>query len=557
MVPSPLGFYSWHPTERTLITITPPWYDLPKFPSPLVYDAAYPRIILANSAFLFKPKKIFNLLRFSLQILVWRDMPKYAIMSTMFRRYRFISMLCVISFLVWAGVVLFFESMTWHENWKSKRIEYHFGVPKNNQIAPFVATGQEEKLSRSDLRLMVSLLGDPLYGMNAYLRLINNNHARIFPYLLNAVDKPLAGSIQSHIVRLIGREGHNEYVNRPLARRKLLTLINNGMAVSESITALGVVGLPSDIPFIKQIPHKSRELEAVKRIACARLGDAESMLLTARYLAEHGVVPVEQWHQKMGCMVGPPLNREIPYAEYIDREEFHRYYGQAVRKLNPESLIIQWSPIPDFTFLEGLRVKHLQITTTKAMNLEFTKHLQLETLEITFTQISDLSPLTSSNLKSLNLASCKGITSIEPLRGLALTNLVLYHADITDLSPLRGMPLEVLQLGSTKVKDLSPLKGAPLRELWISDNPSISDLSPLEGSPLTMLSAGLTSIKDLAPIKNCPLKHLSINGTNVTDLRPVEHMDLDYLYVTEKNIEYGIDFLKRVTEKMKKAPVYE
>jgi len=474
----------------------------------------------------------------------------------MFRRYRFISILCVTSFLLWAGIVLLLESMTWRENWRTKRIEYHFGVPRNNRIVPFVASGQQEKLSRSDLRLMVSLLGDPLYGMNAYLRLINNDHARIFPYLLNALDKPLAGSIQGNIVRLIRIEGHKEYVNRPLAREKLLAFINKGMAVSESIAALGVVGLPADIPLIKQIPQQSREFEAVKRIACARLGDDESMLLTARYLAEHGVIPVEQWHPKMGCMVGPPLNRDIPYAEYIDREEFHRYYGQAVRKLNPESLIIQWSPIPDFTFLEGLRIKHLQVTTTKVMNLEFTKQLPLETLEITFTQITDLSPLARSKLNTLDLASCKGITSIEPLRGLPLTKLGLYHADITDLSPLRGMPLEVLHLGSTKVTDLSPLKGAPLQELWIFDSPSISDLSPIEGAPLMILSAGRTSIKDLTPIKDCPLKHLSIYGTNVTDLRPVEHMNLDYLDVTEKNIEYGMDFVKRVTLKMEKAPKY-
>lgn len=447
--------------------------------------------------------------------------------------------------------------VTRHMQWKEDRIAYFFGGTKFTQSATIVASDLGKDMSRSDVRMLVGLLADPVYSRRAFAILMMQDHAKIFPYLLNVLDNPLKCTVPDDIVRLIGKEGRKEYVNRPLARKKLRALIKNGTAVRDSIAALGVVGMPADIQLIKAVEQKGKEFEAIKRIACARLGDAESMILTAKYLAAHGAVPVEQWHPTEGCVIGPPPKRDIPYAEYIDTKEFHRYYGQAVRELNPESLIIGWSPISDFTFLEGLRIRHLQISTSQTFNLEFTKHLPLETLEISFTSISDLSPLTGSNLKTLNLASCKRITSIEPLRGLALTKLVLFGTGITDLSPLKGMPLELIELGCTKVADLSPLKGAPLQELWIFNNPSISDLSPFEGAPLKILSAGGTSVEDLTPVRNCPLKHVSIDGTRVTDLRPIAHMDLDYLKVTEGNIKYGLDFVERVTAKMKKARKYD
>lgn len=464
--------------------------------------------------------------------------------------HRLIIFLCVASLAIYIVGILLCRVMIW----KEERFEYYFTMPENLQKTQ-EKPGQENHLSRFDLYLLLDKLGDPSYSGRAFGILMQQDHAAIFPYLLRMLDNPHTCCVPVNIVQLIEREGRNKYVDRSLARAKLRTLIQNGTAVRDCIKALGVVGMPDDIATIKAVKPTNKEMEFIRRMTCARLGDAESLQLTARYLAASGVVPVKYWHPSRDFWDNQESPyQDIPRAEYIDRKEFLHNYSQAIRELNPESLIIGWPQISDFTFLEGLRIKHLWIEPTKPYNLAFTKHLPLETLRISFTSVSDLSPLAGSHLTTLDLANCKQITNIEPLRGLALTNLVLFSTGVTDLSPVKGMPLESLSLDQTKISDLSPLKGAPLRKLWISNNPAIHDLSPLEGMPLEMLNASRTSIKDLTPLRNCPLKQVWIKDTPVTDLRPISHRDLDDLGVSEHNIQYGMDFVKRITEKMKKAP---
>ena len=47
-------------------------------------------------------------------------------------------------------------------------------------------------------------------------------------------------------------------------------------------------------------------------------------------------------------------------------------------------------------------------------------------------------------------------------------------------------------------------------------------------------------------IKGMPLKHLSIHRTAVTDLRPLQGMELEEIHLTPKNITQGLDILREM-----------
>ena len=65
---------------------------------------------------------------------------------------------------------------------------------------------------------------------------------------------------------------------------------------------------------------------------------------------------------------------------------------------------------------------------------------------------------------------------------------------------------------------------------------------------LTKLYLQNTKVSDagLAELKGMPLKILWTNGTNVTDLTPLEGMPLEDILLTPKNIARGLDTLREM-----------
>ena len=111
-------------------------------------------------------------------------------------------------------------------------------------------------------------------------------------------------------------------------------------------------------------------------------------------------------------------------------------------------------------------------------------------------------------LDSLDLSG-SGVTDLSPLRDMPLTELDLFNASqLKDLLPLNGMSLKYLNVGRTSVSDLSPVgKMMTLQALILSETP-LTELSALQGLPLRSLRMEKTSIPDLAPLKGMPLKQL-------------------------------------------------
>ncbi|MCW2309512.1 leucine-rich repeat domain-containing protein, partial [Rhodobium gokarnense] len=106
---------------------------------------------------------------------------------------------------------------------------------------------------------------------------------------------------------------------------------------------------------------------------------------------------------------------------------------------------------------------------------------QLEAINCSGTQVSDLAPL--AGLQNLQTVDCSG-------------------TQVSDLAPLAGLQnLQTVDCSRTQVSDLAPLAGLQnLQEIDCS-NTQVSDLAPLAGlQNLQTVDCGRTQVSDLAPL---------------------------------------------------------
>ncbi len=192
------------------------------------------------------------------------------------------------------------------------------------------------------------------------------------------------------------------------------------------------------------------------------------------------------------------------------------------------------------------RLSDLPISSQKPLKKRLTaRHDGMLFLDLSGTQVTDLTPLIGAPLTLLDLSGVKGLTDISALRGHRLTRLVLTGTSVSDLSPLREMQtLEQLVLSSTQVFDLSPLRGLQLTKLDLSTCP-VSDISPLRGVPLDELSLRATHVTDLSPLKGMPLRFIDLKYTPVIDFQPLaglplERCNLQYDRVVDLSVLRGM-----------------
>ena len=123
-----------------------------------------------------------------------------------------------------------------------------------------------------------------------------------------------------------------------------------------------------------------------------------------------------------------------------------------------------------------------------------------------------MTPITGMPLTTLDCSDAAAVSSLLPVQGMKLTNLVINGTKISDLSPLRGMPLDRLELKGSPISDLSPLAEMPLTVFWCPET-QVTDFSALKNMPLKELvfdfkperdSEIIRSIKTLAKINGKP-----------------------------------------------------
>ena len=187
-------------------------------------------------------------------------------------------------------------------------------------------------------------------------------------------------------------------------------------------------------------------------------------------------------------------------------------------------------------------------------------------LNISWTQVSDLSPLKDlTNLQVLDVSSTQ-VSDLSPLKGLVnLQVLDIYNRQVRDITPLKDLlNLVRLDISSTEVSDLSPLKGLlNLENLNISLT-QVTDLTPLiELNNLQRIDISKTQINDLRPFSNLISKGINImfyktekldfnsfDNNNETQLEAVEIQlsDLEYNMSELGAISKELDFSININE---------
>ncbi len=115
--------------------------------------------------------------------------------------------------------------------------------------------------------------------------------------------------------------------------------------------------------------------------------------------------------------------------------------------------------------------------------------------------------------------------------------LSLANLSLVDLSPLRGMPLVELDVsGNPHLKDLRPLSDSPLQEFMAVSTPALLDLSPLRGKKLRRIDLKDTNITDLRPLAGMPLQFANFEGSAVTDLTPLHGTKLASITLSRTNV---------------------
>lgn len=181
----------------------------------------------------------------------------------------------------------------------------------------------------------------------------------------------------------------------------------------------------------------------------------------------------------------------------------------------------------DLSPLSGLvNLQTLDVSQTQVSDLSPLAGLaNLQTLDAPETEVSDLSPLTGlANLRQLDVSRTK-VSDLSPLTGLVnLWTLQAGGNRISDLTPLvRLVNLEMLSIASTEVSDLSPLAGLLMLRMVFAWSSQVYDLSPLAGLlKLQRLDVANTHVSDLIPLADLVnLQKLDVSNTQVSDLSPV------------------------------------
>ena len=225
-----------------------------------------------------------------------------------------------------------------------------------------------------------------------------------------------------------------------------------------------------------------------------------------------------------------------PVGRRWTEEELHKalqeknpaYNGQAQFHIEGGlvlAAVLAGSNVSDISPLAGMPLLRLDLQNNALRDLSPLKGAPLIALYLDGTTVDDLSPLADAELEELYLNGCRGVSSIEALK---------------------GQPLKLLNLFQTGVHDLGPLRGAPLESLWLNETP-VADISALAGAPLVTITLHRTQVNDLSPLAKCPtLQRIHCGETPVTDLSPLKDLVLTRLIFPPNNIKKGLEDIKKM-----------
>ncbi|MCR4848438.1 MAG: hypothetical protein K5920_06310 [Bacteroidales bacterium] len=166
---------------------------------------------------------------------------------------------------------------------------------------------------------------------------------------------------------------------------------------------------------------------------------------------------------------------------------------------------------------------------------------ELQTLNISGTNVGDLTPLRNSNkLKTLKASNTR-IDDLSPLKyDIMLEELDIAHTDVSNLAVLEILSkLEKLNISFTQVNTLEDVKQCPNMTHLATEGCKINTLQPIaELNNIVSLNISSTPIRDLSPVSHfTELQSLKISQTPINNLNALQEMEnLKELFCSNTNI---------------------
>ena len=159
----------------------------------------------------------------------------------------------------------------------------------------------------------------------------------------------------------------------------------------------------------------------------------------------------------------------------------------------------------------------------------------LQSLDVSTTSVSDLSPVKNSSLKRLDCRSSK-VRSVDLTRYPNLEAFVCDNTSINSLDVSKNEKLNTLFADSTSISNLDVTNNPNLEQLSCS-NTGLMELDVTHNPQLVTLDIGDTKVKTLDISKNPNLKQLSCYMTNIAELDVTKNTKLTRLFCHDTTIK--------------------
>ena len=172
----------------------------------------------------------------------------------------------------------------------------------------------------------------------------------------------------------------------------------------------------------------------------------------------------------------------------------------------------------------------------------------LQSLDVTVTSVSDLSPVKNSSLKRLDCRSSK-VGSVDLTRYPNLEAFLCDNTSINSLDVSKNEKLNTLFADSTSISKLDVTNNPNLEQLTCG-NTGLTELDVTHNPQLATLHIGDTKVNTLDISKNPNLKQLSCYMTNIAELDVTKNTKLTRLFCQDtyiKKLDLSNNLLKLPT----------
>lgn len=213
--------------------------------------------------------------------------------------------------------------------------------------------------------------------------------------------------------------------------------------------------------------------------------------------------------------------------DFIDLRELTPYFMKFPKL---DSLTIRGYDIINFNNISHFcNIRKLSLINSGIKNIEpIYKLIQLEFLDLSLNEISDISPLKYLiHLREINL-NRNYISNIEVLANLSkIKHLYLKLNSISDITPITKLEkLETLELSNNHIVDIDRIFSInSLSKLYLSQNKIQNFNININSLSLSTLDLSFNNIKNISGLKNLTnLKELFLAGNKIFNIKPIESL---------------------------------